>query len=186
MRCSFEKCMWRRNNLYEDTISTKECSWRSRINGKKTQDVDHGVKDNVAEQLFKGDLCTFSIGSLDWKLICNWQDSKVSAVLDHIYRKKLPRHGISLLWQYAAISLSLLIVLFFPVLQDLVHQSECKIDEYLTKWVAWESWWVWQMWLSVKLHTHTLAVFSIFPVYMRHGLPETRKRAKKRDLRLTS
>lgn len=74
MRCNFEKCKWRGNNLYKDTISSKEGSSRSRINRRKTKDVDHGVKGNVAEQLFKGDLCTFSVDSLDSKLICNWQD----------------------------------------------------------------------------------------------------------------
>lgn len=71
MRCSFEKCMWRRNNLYEDAISRKEGCSRSRINGRKPKDVDHGAKGNVAEQLFKGDLCTFSLDSLDSKLIYN-------------------------------------------------------------------------------------------------------------------
>lgn len=69
MRCSFKKCMWGRNNLYEDTISRKKGCSRSRINAKKPKDVDHGVEGNVAEQLFKGDLCTFSVDSLDSKLI---------------------------------------------------------------------------------------------------------------------
>jgi len=36
--------------------------------------MDRGVKGNVAEQQFKGDLCTFSVDSLDSKLIYNWQD----------------------------------------------------------------------------------------------------------------
>lgn len=69
MRCSFKKRRWGRNSLYEDTISRKEGCSRSRINGRKTKDVDHGIKGNVAEQLLKRDLCTFSVDSLDLKLI---------------------------------------------------------------------------------------------------------------------
>lgn len=74
MRCSFEKCMLGRNNLYQDTISSEEGCSRREINGRKLKDVAYGVKGNLTAQLFKGNLCTFSVESLDLKFIYNWQD----------------------------------------------------------------------------------------------------------------